>query len=88
MQDPLQFHHSVSIDFLRTELETGVTFANLALNAQDLPKHERNRANARTAYDKFQEYASGIALSREETRELTELSSELKRLLLTLEESS
>ena len=38
------------IDFIRAELKTGSTLAHIALNS-DGEKRERNRVNARKAYD-------------------------------------
>lgn len=43
--------NAASLKFLRTELQTGVTFAHLALTAKYGDRVERNRANARLAYD-------------------------------------
>jgi hypothetical protein len=42
--------HNLSVDFLRTEIETGSTFAELAAGAgDDRDKRERNRGNAKQA---------------------------------------
>ena len=42
---------AASVEFLKTELETGITFADLALSAKHEDKLERTKANARKAYD-------------------------------------
>ena len=42
---------AVSMKFLKTELQTGITFADVALTARYADKVERNKANARKAYD-------------------------------------
>lgn len=42
---------AVSVEFVKTELETGITFADLALSAKYADKIERNKANARKAHD-------------------------------------
>lgn len=39
------------LEFVRTELETGRTFAAIALSSSHRDKIARNTANARTAYD-------------------------------------
>lgn len=41
---------TVSSDFLKTELHTGITFANLALSAKYTDERQRNKANARKAH--------------------------------------
>jgi hypothetical protein len=39
-------------DLIRTEIEIGLTFAQIALQSKDLPeKRRRNALNARTAYE-------------------------------------
>ncbi|HKD85066.1 MAG TPA: hypothetical protein VKB58_09985 [Terriglobales bacterium] len=38
-------------DFILIEIESGITFAKLALDARDTEKLSRNRKNARRAYD-------------------------------------
>lgn len=43
--------NAVSVEFLKTELETGITFADLALSAKHADKLARTKANARKAYD-------------------------------------
>jgi len=39
------------LEFVRTDLETGITFSRLALDADDEDKRARNRANARKGYN-------------------------------------
>jgi len=39
------------LQFLHSELETGMTFASVALDSQTEEKRLRNRQNARKAYD-------------------------------------
>lgn len=38
-------------EFIRTELETAITFASVALDSGTEQKRQRNRKNARKAYD-------------------------------------
>lgn len=45
-----QFEHNRR-DFILTEIESGLTFAKLALDARDEDKRERNIDNAHKAYD-------------------------------------
>jgi len=45
-----QFELSM-MQFMRTELETDITFAHLAQNKSTVEAQHRNRQNARNAYD-------------------------------------
>lgn len=42
---------SGELEFLRAEAQTGLTFARIALGARHRDKIDRNRVNARKAYD-------------------------------------
>jgi hypothetical protein len=42
---------AAGVEFLKTELETGITLADLALSAKYADKRERNKANAHKAQD-------------------------------------
>jgi hypothetical protein len=76
------------IAFLRTELDSSLTFAQLALQAGDDPeKKSRNRANARKGYDTFMHLSERFSLSdlsaaeRQQMKEkLAELETALRRL--------
>jgi Spy/CpxP family protein refolding chaperone len=75
----------LSVEFLKTELETGITFAQLALSARREDKIERTKANARKAYDtavKFME-----RLTPEKSAELDSLLQNLRTRLQDLGES-
>lgn len=50
----------VSLEFVKTELETGITFARIALSAKHADKLERNKANARLAYDTALRFAERL----------------------------
>ncbi|HEY6253368.1 MAG TPA: hypothetical protein VI685_25710 [Candidatus Angelobacter sp.] len=57
---------SANVEFLFTELETGLTFARLASAAKDNPtKVERNTRNARKAYDSLLHFQERVSLSPE-----------------------
>ena len=70
--------------FLRTELQTGLTLSKIALEAADQDKIERNRANARKAYDSLMHFMPKATLKAEEADEirigLARLKSELQQL--------
>ena len=72
--------------FLRTELLAGLNFAKIALEAEDQKKVERNRVNARKAYDALLRFIPDAALSSEETKEINSQLSELKADLQRLGE--
>lgn len=61
-------------DFLRTELRTGRTFSRLARSSRDEHKKNRNRANARKAYDAVVHFGRGANLLPDQESEIrTEL---------------
>lgn len=72
------------VDFLRSELHTGLTLTKIALDARRPTKSSRNRANARKAYDSVVRFAPKVNLSPDETDEikskLNQLRTELKLL--------
>lgn len=64
----------VDFDFLRAELRTGRTFSRLARTSRDEHKKNRNRANARKAYDAVVHFARGANLLPDQESEIrTEL---------------
>ena len=70
--------------FLRAELQTGLTLANIALETTRRQATARNRANARKAYDAILRFFPKVNLSAGETEEITssleQLKSKLQRL--------
>jgi len=70
--------------FLRSELHTGFTLTGIARDSRDRARAERNRANARKAYDAVLRFAPKAGLSPDETAEikskLAQLRSELQHL--------
>lgn len=83
-----RIYTSVAVDFLLTELDTGLTFARLALAARsDNPqKRERNRKNARKAYDSLLRFQARTAFSSPEKTRLEEGKKELRAALRSLGE--
>ncbi len=47
------------IDFVRTEIDTGITLAEIAGDSSEEFKRIRNRTNARRAYDTALKYMEG-----------------------------
>jgi len=79
---------SASVGFLFAELHTGLTFAEIALSASgdDPGKLERNRENARKAYDSLLRFQGRTVLSAEEAAELETGKEKLKTALKALGE--
>jgi len=73
-----------TLTFVRTELETGFTFATIAAQARDEEKIDRNRANARKACWSARHFMERMPLSASESDELhqklEELEGRLRRL--------
>jgi hypothetical protein len=87
MSDQFDITQAVTLDFLRTELATGMTFARVALSATSEEKMRRNQLNARKAYDSFHRYKTRSSVSDPEFKELTAKAVELRKLLIELGES-
>jgi hypothetical protein len=61
-------HQQIGAMFLQTELNTGLTFAWIALTSPDRSdKIARNRANARAAYDTLVRFKDSIYLTAEQS---------------------
>jgi len=73
--------HAVSLQFLQTEISTGLTFARIAGDAGDAEKRRRNRQSAQEAYDTVVKFAPRVALSSDEFRDLTLGLDELRRAI-------
>jgi hypothetical protein len=73
-----------STEFLKTDVETALTFSSIALQTEDLSKRQRNCRNARRGYDTIVRLAGRVRLSIDDERFLFEkllrLKSELQRL--------
>lgn len=58
------------LEFVKTELELGSTFAGLALSSKDRARIVRNQANARLAYDTASRYVAWVLLTPVESQDL------------------
>ena len=69
------FHQS-GFQFVNAELDTGLTFVRIALGAKKgrkaSDKVERNRINARKAYDSALHFLSATSLNADEARMINE----------------
>lgn len=68
-------------DFLKAELHTGMTLAQIALDADHDEKAERNRKNARLAYDTVQRTLEKVLLTPEQAEYVAQASLQLKKRL-------
>lgn len=67
---------NVAFEFLRTDLETGLTFMELAKSTRNKATRQRNHGNARQAYD------CGVALMQNLSLDNTQREELAKRLAL------
>ena len=74
------------IEFLRAEALTGLTFSKIALGSNDQEKTERNRANARKAYDSLLHFLPRVSDKSEIWEEIRARVAELKSNLQQLGE--
>lgn len=74
------------IDFLRLEIDTGLTLAKIALDANRRDRRNRNRLNARKAYDTVLRFMPRVSLTPEEVSEMKIRVEHLKAELVRLGE--
>jgi len=78
--------NKVSTDFLKLDLETALTFTQLASQARDRDKRERNRHAARKAYDTVLHLIDRVTLSDAEASFFQGKLAQLKLNLIELGE--
>jgi hypothetical protein len=74
------------VRFLMSELETGLTFANLAMDSSDAEKIATNTRNARKAYETILRFLPETALTQTDEREIAAALSALQSELQVLGE--
>lgn len=76
--------NSTRVDFLKVDVETALTFTGLALGTEDQEKKQRNRANARKAYDTILRLSRNVLFTAAEEaymkQRLEQLKTDLARL--------
>jgi hypothetical protein len=82
-----KYPNTLKVDFITTDLEVALTFAEIARQTGDGAKAFRNRQNARKAYDFVLLYLGTASLSRSEQQVLKKKLAILKSTLLSLGES-
>jgi hypothetical protein len=75
-----------SADFLKVDVETALTFSEIAIQTFDPAKKQRNRKHARKGYDTILRFMSKVSLGDEDTDFLAERMQELKSNLQNLGE--
>jgi hypothetical protein len=76
-----------SVEFLKVDLETGLTFANVALESLgDMNKKTRNQARSRQAYDFVIERQQGLRMNDKDANEIDQKLKELRLALAALGE--
>ena len=78
--------NKTGISFLKIDLDTASTFAEIALRADDTEKRERNRHNARVGYDTVVRLLPRVTPMRMDAEILTEKLDRLRANLLELGE--
>src|SRR5438270_12330241 len=58
-------------EFLKAEIHTGFTLAAIALDSEHEEKKERNRKNARVAYDTVVKTRGKVLLAPEQSKEIS-----------------
>ena len=61
---------TAGIQFLRTELSAGLTFSRIALHAKHAEKIDRNRINARKAYDALLHFTPETSIPAKDAEEI------------------
>ena len=79
-------YHQSGIQFVNVELDTGLTFLRIAIGAKRRSKTDRNRLNARKAYDSALHFLANVSLNQEEMRLVQEKLASLKSGLQKLGE--
>ena len=69
-EKPFNNAFGAKVEFLRAELDTGLTLATIALHPAHEDKTSRNRTNARTAYDSVPRFIPRAQLTPKETDEI------------------
>ena len=66
----LQSVNRAGVDFLKLDLEVGLTFSHMALETQDSEKRARTRRAARRAYDTVLKLSEKVPLTNQDAESL------------------
>jgi uncharacterized protein YicC (UPF0701 family) len=70
--------NATNADFLKIDVETALTFSGLALQTDNREKRDRNRKNARKAYDSILRLWDGVTFTPSQEGYIHEMMSRLK----------
>jgi hypothetical protein len=80
--------NATGLEFLMTEVRTGLTFSEIALSGNDdLDKIQRNTWNARKAYDAILRFRDRVGMSKADSDALDSGMAQLRTNLLKLGET-
>ena len=77
---------ATEVDFLRSEIDTGLTLCRIASETANADKIERNRSNARKAYESVLRFLPRVPLANDEHQEITSKLRKLRKRLQALGE--
>jgi hypothetical protein len=86
-KNPVEKFRNATLGFINTELETAETFADLALQSDDVEKISRTRAHARKGYDEARRFLAAISLTLEEEKTIASKMKTVESKLLELGET-
>lgn len=75
-----------SVNFLKTDLNTALTFSAIAMQAHERSKRDRMRQNARKAYDTVLRFMQRVELTPQDAQFLTSNLNRLRADLISLGE--
>jgi hypothetical protein len=78
--------NATNADFLRIDAETALTFSQMALEADNPEKRDRNHQNARKAYDTIMRLRQKVVFTPAQEESMNQKMAELKRDLIKLGE--
>ena len=78
--------NATNADFLRIDVETALTFSQMALETDNPEKRDRNRRNARKAYDTITHLRGKVVFTAAQEEHMNEKTEHLKRDLTKLGE--
>ena len=84
--NPLSISHN-AFEFLLTDLDTGLTFMDVADSTRNMAVRRRNHANARRAYDSVVRFMRNLSLDDTQRKALAERLALLKSRLENVGES-
>ena len=79
--------NAVGVDFIRNDLETALTFAQIAKRSHEAEKTVRNRRNARRGYNTVVRFLTRTTLTADQQQDIDEKLDRLRSALAELGES-